>query len=514
MSAGIDTVVIGGGHNGLTAATVLARGGQRVALVERRTELGGLGGGREFASGYRSPGILHDSGALRPWVVGQLELEKYGVELRGEEIPVFIAQAGGEGRGLLLWRDPARASDEIEPSDADGYRHFRAFLDLIRPWIRGLLDNEPPDFFAPTKGDLWRLGRTALALRRLGKTDMMEVLRLLPMCTADWLSEWFESEILKAALAAPAFYASGLGPCAPGTNANLILADCVDGPGVRGGPQALVAGLEAAARAAGVEIVSGNGVRRVGIENGAATGVVLANGERLEAKSVAASCHPTHLFCDLVEPHLVPRRLLAHLRNFRCRGAAAKVHLALSELPAFACRPDLETARIRIGSSLQYLERASDAVKYRETADLPALDVRIPTLERPELAPPGHHVMSILAHTAPHGLEGGWNDERSRALLETVLCALERHLPDIRSAVVDSEVLSPADLESEFNLPGGHLLHGEPGLDQLLVRPTPECARYRTPFGGLYLCGSGSHPGGGITCAPGALAAKAMLKAS
>ncbi len=512
MSADFDSIVVGGGHNGLTTATFLARAGRSVVLVEQRSALGGLGGGREFSSGYRSSGILHDSVAVRPWIVQQLELQKHGVELREHEIPVMVPEADGDGPGLLQWRDPARASAELDGSDADGYRRFRAFLDILKPLIRELLDNEPPNIFAPAKGDLWRLGRSALTLRRLGKTDMMEVLRLMPMCTADWLGEWFRSDILKAALAAPAVYASGLGPRAPGTNANLILGDCVATSGVRGGPQALVAGLEAAARAAGVEILSGSEVREVKIENGAATGVVLASGERIEATSVAVSCHPAYLFSELVEPHLVSRRLMANLRNFRSRGAAAKIHLALSGLPTLACRPDLETGALQIGASLEYLERASDALKYREMAAAPALDIRIPTLETPELAPSGHHVMSILVFAAPHGLEGGWNARRSAELEETVLSTLERYLPDLRSAVVDSEVLSPADLESEFNLPGGHLLHGEPGLDQLLVRPTPECARYRTPFDGLYLCGSGSHPGGGITCAPGALAAKAMLK--
>ncbi len=508
-----DVVVIGAGHNGLTAAALLARAGRKVVVVERREVAGGLAAGHEFHPGYRSAGVLQDTTGVRRWVVAALGLEKHGLAFHSSPPPVFVPELAGSG--LELAHDPGDAADALSrhsPRDAERYGEYRAFLARVTPVLRRLSDRPPPEIFEPGLGDLLDLGRSALALRLLGKRDMMEVLRIAPMCVADYLGEWFDSELVKAALAGPAIAATWTGPWSPGTNLNLLL-DAAQGKGpVKGGPRALVAALERAAEALGVEVRRGAEVKGLELRKGRVTGVRLKDGEILEATTVAASCDPRQVFLRLLPRGASPRQSEQDMVNFRSRGTTAKVNLALSGYPRLACRPDLTPALIRTGETLDQLERAFDPVKYRQLSDQPVLDVQVPTIESPELAPDGHHVFSMLASFAPHDLEGGWNDERKAELYQRVVSSLSRYAPDLEDAIVGSEVLTPADLETRYRITGGHLYHGEHSIDQLVVRPTPECARYTTPFAGLFLCGSGSHPGGGITCAPGALAARAMLR--
>ncbi len=513
MSKKNDVVVIGAGHNGLTAAALLARAGRKVIVVEQREVIGGLAAGHELHPGYRSTGVLHDTAGVRRWVVESLELEKHGLAFHATPPPVFVPELNG--RGLELFHDPGAAAEELgqhSARDAERYREYRAWLARIAPVFRRLLDRSPPEIFEPGFGDLLGLGRSALSLRLLGKRHMMEILRIAPMCVADYLGEWFESELVRAALAGPAISSTWAGPWSPGTNLNLLLgAAHSDGP-VKGGPQALVAALERAARAQGVEIRTGAEVESLELRGGRVTGLRLAGGELIEAASVAASCDPKQVFLRLLPAGSLPRKSEQSIVNYRTRGTTAKVSLALSRYPQLACRPDLTPAVIRTGETLDQLERAFDPVKYRQLAEEPVLDIQVPTIESPELAPAGHHVFSILVSSAPYNLEGGWNDERKADLYQRVVSSLGRYAPDLEDAIVGSEVSTPADLESGYGTTGGHLYHGEHSTDQLVVRPTPECARYRTPFAGLFLCGSGSHPGGGITCAPGALAASTMSR--
>lgn len=522
MSQKHDVVVIGAGHNGLTAAAILARAGRKVLVVEGREVIGGLAAGEEFHPGYRSTGVLQDTAGIRRWVVADLGLEQHGLAFCSSPPPVFVPELSGPG--LELFRDPGDAAEELSrhsshlrasgatSQDAERYGEYRAFLARITPVLRRLLDRPPPEIFEPGLGDLLELGRSALSLRLMGKRDMMELLRIAPMCVADYLGEWFDSELLKAALAGPAIAATWTGPWSPGTNLNLLLDEAHrEGP-VKGGPQALVVALERAARAQGVEIRTGARVEGLELRQGRVAGVRLQDGEILEATAVAASCDPKQVFLRLLPAGASPRQSEQNMVNFRSRGTTAKVNLALSGYPRLACRPDVTPAVIRTGETLDQLERAFDPVKYRQLSDEPVLDVHVPTIESPELAPDGHHVFSILASFAPHDLEGGWTDERKDELYQRVVSALGRYAPDLEDAIVGSEVSTPAALETRYGITGGHLYHGEHSTDQLVVRPTPECARYQTPFAGLFLCGSGSHPGGGITCAPGALAARAMLR--
>jgi phytoene dehydrogenase-like protein len=346
-----------------------------------------------------------------------------------------------------------------------------------------------------------------MRVRRLGRRDMMELLRLPPMCVADWLGEFFTSPLLKAALALPAVAGDFLGPWSPGSTAALLLTEAASGPGVEGGGSAIAAALERAARAAGVEIRTGARVRAIALDKGAVAGVELEGGERIAGGRIAASCHPRTVFLDLLPPGATAFRLRERIANFRSRGTTAQVLLAVQKEVAL---PE-QAAVARIAGHVDDIERAFDAAKHRRFPDAEVLEVAVPSASDSARAPAGASVVSALAFAA-YQIEGGWTDAARERLAGRVIEVLDRHLlPGIRDAVVGKAVLAPPDLEERYGLVGGNLHHGEHGLDQLLVRPIPECVGYRTPITGLFLCGSGSHPGGGLTCAPGLLAAEAML---
>lgn len=501
------TAVIGAGLNGLTCATLLARKGHKVVVLEASAAAGGIAAPFEFHPGYRSAGVLHDTSGLRPRAVSQLALEQHGLTLRPRR-PDVVALAGPGERLLIPGDDDANRVRAALGGDADGYLRYRAALDRMRPVLASFLDMPPVDVVRVETVSRWELLKRAMKVRRLGRRDMLELLRLPPMCVADWLGEFMSSAPLKAALAWPAVAGDFLGPWSPGSTATLLLAEAAAGPGVEGGGSAIAAAVEKAARAAGVEIRTGARVARVALDKGAVAGVELAGGERVAADLVAASCHPRTLFLDLLPPSATAFRLRDRIASVRSRGTTAQVLLAVEkaiELPERA-------AIARIAGHVDDIERAFDAVKHRRFPDAGVLEVAVPSASDPSLAPAGASVVS--AHVfAPYQVDGDWNDGARERLARRVIDVLDRHLPGTREAVVASAVLAPPDLEARHGLPGGNLHHGEHGLDQLLVRPIPECVGYRTPIPGLFLCGSGSHPGGGLTCAPGLLAAETILAA-
>ncbi len=503
-----DVIVIGGGHNGLTAAGLLARRGRKVLVLEKREHVGGLAAAEEFHPGYRSPGVLHDTTGVRHRLIEALRLERHGLVLDSEPPSVFACPR--EGDGLLLHHDPARAVREISKfskRDAERYADYRAFIERVRGVVNGVFDEMPLSLGAIDSNTLWPVVRKAIGFKRLGRADMVEVFRVIPMSLADWLDEWFETDLLKALLAGPAVRGSFVGPRSPGSAFNLLLWECRKGPAVKGGAGALVHALENAARSAGAEIQTQAQVTGIEVSAGRVTGVRLAGGEKLDARVIAASNDPKSVLLGLIPDTAITEKLAHRIRTLRTNGTTAKVDIGVKRRlqPRGAENSDIEF--FRTGGNLTEIERAFDAVKYRLCADHPILDVASPKAGNADSG----HVFSVLVQYAPYDLDGGWDDDRREAYGGRVVEMLSEVVPQLGDQIAAVRVLTPSDIEAQFGCSGGHLYHGDHTLDQLFVRPVPECARYRTPLGGLILCGSGSFPGGGITCAPGALAAQEIL---
>lgn len=513
MADRYDVVVLGGGQNGLAAACRLAGAGRSVLVLEKRDELGGLCAPIEFHPGYRVPGLLHDEGRLEPAVTKRLRLEDHGLELR-EAPPVLLAES--DGPGILLSRDGDATGDEIAARsgpDADAWRAYRAFFDAVRPLVRRLWTSPPPPLSPGSVPELWEVARQGFGAWRLGRRTTLELLRVAPMCVADFLNERFGTPLLVEGLAAAPLLGTWSGPWSAGTTTNLLLLEAAPGRHVAGGPAALIGALERATRAAGATIRTGAEVARIRISGGRPAGVTLRDGEEIDTEVVVSSLDPRRTFLDLVPPATLPVGLEHEIRNIRMRGTAAKIHVALAGTPEVASRPGQEIEALHVGGGhVDRLERAFDAVKYRRASSFPVLDVRIPSVSDPDLAPPGHHVLSVQVGYAPYDLDGGWSELARAELQESVLGTLEAHVPGVRDRLVACQVVSPPDLEAGYGVTGGQLHHGEPALDQLFVlRPSAATARYATPVPGLYLGGSGSHGGGGVTCTAGLLAADAVL---
>ncbi len=510
-----SAIVIGAGHNGLVAGLYLAKAGRKVTVVERRGAVGGLCAATEIHPGYTVPGVLHDTTGVRRKVIDELQLARHGLQFESE--PPSVLAAHSEHKGVLLHADAQRSHDELEAlrqGDGDGYVEWRSFLSRIRGFVFRVLSERPPMMKPNSLPEMWRVGKTGLGLKRLGNADMLEVLRVAPMCAADWLQEYFGDPLLPAALAAPAVTGAFLGPWAAGSTASILLYECVRGAEVKGGPAALTESLRQAFEAAGGQILLEAEVAEILIDRNAVSGVGLVDGRNLEAPLVVASCDPKHALLELIEPGVLPFKVEEQIAVVRMRGTTAKLNLALDGHLTFNGRRGERHARAVVAEHVDDIERAFDAAKYRTCSKKPHLDVSVPSVGDASLAPDGKDVVSILAHFAPHNLEGGWTEDAKASFGDAVIEVLEGAAPGTKNQIVAREVLSPLDLKDRYGLTGGHVHHGEHALDQLLfMRPTPALARYRTPIAGLYLGGSGSHPGGGVTCQPGALAAKAILKA-
>jgi len=510
-----DVIVIGGGHNGLTAATILANKGNKVIVLEKRELLGGVAAGEEFYPGYSTTGLLHDTSGVRSEVIKELHLEKYGLEVDHHRSEVAILSKDGKSVTISPDKEAtAGAIAQFSNHDAEAYKIYREFIKKISKVINELMDHPPPNIDVEnlTMASLVVLAKKGMMLKGLGNKTMMELLKVAPMCVADFLNEKFETDFLKAGIAAPALYGAYAGPWSAYTSINLLLWECASRNSIKGGPQALVDALQKAAAEAGVEIRTGTEVERIVLdEHGAVSGVRLIGGEEISATKVAASCTPKETFLNLFDDFELEYGLNYWIDKIRSRGTTAKVNLAISR------QVDLNGERVefaRTGNSFDEMEKAFDPVKYREVTDTPFLDIHIPTITDPSLAPEGHSIISVLVHQIPYAFEAGWTAEAKKKLGDDVIKELEIYSPGIADAVVGMEVLSPADFEERYTLTEGHIYHGEHFVDQLITRPIPSCARYGTPVTGLYLCGSGSHPGGGITCAPGIMAASEILKSN
>lgn len=520
-----DAIVIGAGHNGLVTAAYLAKAGRRVLVLERRAKPGGIAVTEELFPGFSFSRCAPESCRLAPEVVGELRLAQHGLEWIAADPVVFAPQPSGAQ--LTIWRDPRRSAEEIarfSAADARRYPEFVALLSRLADVVGGLANAVPPDLPQVGWGDLRGMLPLAAPLRRLGRRRINELLRVLPMPVADLLNEWFESDAVKAAIAASAVRDLTWGPKEAGTAYALLFNWALSDTGlfrsagvVKGGAGALAMALAGAVRAAGGEIRCSSPVERLIVESGRVTGVALAGGERIASAAVASSADPRTTFFGLCEPRLLPAAFVRHVRNVKYRGSTARVHLALSALPEFTALgggdPGRVAVAIQIAPSIGYLQRAYDCTKYGEASSMPYLDAAIPTLLDPGLAPSGQHVLSITAKYAPHRLRQGSWEGRREAFGDAVVDTLVEYAPKLRDLIRFREVLVPPDLEAAYGVPEGSLCHGEMTLDQFFhMRPIPGHARYRGPFAGLYLCGASAHPGGIVNGIPGRNAAREILR--
>jgi phytoene dehydrogenase-like protein len=515
-----DVIIIGAGHNGLVAAYYLAKSGLKTVVLEQRGSVGGGAVTEELHPGFRCSTLDHTAGPLSAQVAADLNLSSFGLEMITPEARVLALSP--DGKSLCIYNDVGRTVKEIEKfsaKDAKSYPEFVNSFARIGKVLAPLVSMTPPSIDRPTKTDLWHLGKVGLAFRGLGKKDEYRLLRWAPMAVADLVGEWFETELLRATVAARGIHGAFAGPWSAGTSLGLLWQAALDGSAIgsashaKGGMGALSEALANAARAAGAEIRTAAKVNGVNAETGK---VVLESGEEIESRAVVSNADPRTTFLGLVDPIDLDPNFVLKMRNYRAPGTAAKINLALSGLPEFR-GVDGDKAklagRIHVGPEIDYLERAFDASKYGEFSAEPYLDITIPSIEDSSLAPAGKHVMSIHVQFAPYNLkEGDWNTRREE-FAGNVIEQLEKYAPGLRDLIVAAQVITPLDLEQTYGLSGGHIHHGEQTLDQFFTfRPLIGWAQYRTPLKRLYLCGAGTHPGGGLTGLPGANAAREILR--
>jgi len=555
-----NVIIIGAGHNGLVAAFYLARAGFKPLVLERRPVVGGAAVTAEFHPGFRASVLDGAAGPLAPTVAKDMQLEHHGAQWLEPKCRVFAPSQ--DARALLLHTSAAESAKRIAPfsqPDAAKYVELANIVVGAKNLISSLLTIPPPDIDHPTSADMWNLLGAGRGFRKLGKRNMQRLLRWGPMAVADFVAEFFETELLRAVIAARGIYGAAAGPWSAGTTALLLLRVAAGGlPDggpiyVRGGMGALSDAMAAAAKHAGAEIRTSAEVDRILVKDGAATGVALTNGEEIPANAVVSAADPKRTFLKLIEPvHLAPS-FLGQMQHYRCQGTVARVFFALDALPNFpalkneANETAALTGRIHIGPDIDYLERAFDDSKYGHFSRAPFLEAAIPSLLDPSLAPSGKHVMSVHMQYAPHKVNASsaasreaspvchsepaqfsrseesafrspaspqnWPAQRD-ALADTVVKTLAQYAPDLPSKILARRVITPLDLEQDYGLTGGHISHGELALDQLFtMRPLIGWARYRTPIRGLFLCGPGTHPGTGLTAASALNASRQILKA-
>ena len=522
---GFDVIIIGAGHNGLVTAAYLAQAGRRVLVLERRDLVGGCAVTEEVWPGYHVSTAAYLTSLLQDRIVKDLELERFGYHVDAKD-PAFFSPFP-DGRYLFMWQDRRKTLEEIarfSRRDAEVYPAYEEHLERLSIFVESMLLTTPPDFPPKTAGDFLEYLKLAARTAKLGRKELVGLVKIFTQSAADFLDEWFESPELKVTLATDGVIGANGGPRSPGT-AYILLHHCMGGVGgkrglwgfVRGGMGAVTKAMADSARSRGATIRLNAAVERVLVRGGRARGVVLQDGEEITAPVVASNLDPVATFRRLVDEKDLPPEFRSDIRRFRIEGTSLKMNLALSGLPDFRALPGApgphHRATMHICPSMDYVEHAWDDAKYGRPSERPLLEMTVPTLYDPSLAPPGKHIMGIFLQYAPYTLrDASWDDLRD-PFSERVLDVIEEYAPNIRSLIVHRQTLTPLDLERRFGLTGGNIFHGEMSLDQMFsMRPVAGWARYRTPVPGLYLCGSGAHPGGGVMGAPGYNAAREILK--
>ena len=522
-----DAVVIGGGHNGLIAAGYLARAGRRVLLVEKNDRVGGATFSEEILPGFTVSVFSYVVSLLRPQIIDDLDLARNGLQLQALDGTFTPLR---DGRALTRWHDPAKTRESLlrfSRRDADNYPLFGLRMHHLSRGIRDLLMMRPPRVGSVRPKELRGLVELASHFSGLGDRRFHELARLMTASASDYLDRWFETDALKATMAASGIIGTFLGISSPGTAYVLLhhYMGEIDGASrswgfQRGGMGAVAETLANAARSFGAEIRTNAGVERILTSGGRAAGVVLEGGEEVFADQVGSSVDPRRTFLGMLDPDELPGEFVRAIRRYRFQGSSGKVNLALDALPDFTALPGpgphLRGA-ISISPDRETMERAYDDAKYGRFSRSPYLDILIPSMIDPSMAPPGKHVMSIFVQYAPYHLngEGGDWDAQRDAFGDTVIRTLAEYAPNLPNIILERQVLTPLDIERRTGLTEGNIFQGELGLDQLFfLRPAAGWAQFHTPVRGLFLCGSGAHPGGGVMGAPGKLGAEAMLHAA
>ena len=519
-----DVIIIGGGHNGLVAACYLAKAGLKPLVLERRKQVGGGAVTEEIHPGFRCSSLAHTTGPFSSKIATDLDLNRHGLEFINS--PARLTVLNPDGPTPTIYQDASRtaaALKEISPKDATSYAEFSNSFARIGQVLAPLLSMTPPTIEKPAAGELWNLGKLGLSFRGLGKQDAFRLLRWGPMAVADLAAEWFETETLRAAVAARGIHSAFAGPWSAGTSTGLLMQAARDrnaiatSVGIKGGLGALTQALAKAALERGVEIRTATEVAAIKSNGDTAPTVVLMNGDELNARAVTSNADPHTTFLKLIDPIDLDPNFLLKVQNYRAQGCVAKINLALSALPIFSGltgdAAERLSGRVQVGHEIDYLERAFDAAKYGDFSSQPYLDITIPSLSDRSLAPEGAHVMSIHVQYAPYKLKQGDWISRKEEFADAIVDALTAYAPDLKQLIIQRQIITPLDLEQRYGLAGGHPAHGEQSLDQFFMfRPLIGWAQYRTPIKGLYLCGAGTHPGGEITGQCGANAAREIIK--
>ena len=523
MTPTYDAIIVGGGHNGLVAAAYLARAGKRVLVLERRHLVGGAAVTEEIFPGYKFSVFSYVVSLLRPEIIRDLNLPGHGLQVLPLESTLTPLPNGDY---LASWADHDATRRELlrhSPVDAEAYDEFGRLMHHMAMAVRPILGMIPPDPTSLSPKELLSLARLGRHFSGIGEEHFHALFKLMTMSAADFLDEWFECEPLKATKSASGIIGTFLGPRSPGTAYVLLhhYMGEIDGAFrawgfAKGGTGAISEAIASAGRGFGAEIRTNAPVAQVLVRDGRATGVVLENGDELRAGVVVSGLDPKQTFTRLVDPAQLPGDLVESIRRYKFRGSSGKVNLALDALPDFTCMPGngphLRGA-ISISPSIDYIERAYDDAKYGEFSRKPYMDIIIPSMIDPGMAPPGKHVMSIFVQYAPYNLNGGWTPERREAFGDTVIDTLAEYAPNLRSIIRHRQVITPHEIEATTGLTEGNIFQGELALHQLFfLRPAPAWSRYTTPIRNYYQCGAGTHPGGGIMGASGRLAALEILK--
>ncbi len=516
-----DAIVIGAGHNGLVAAAYLAKAKRSVLVLEAAEQIGGMAATDEFHPGYRSPACAHILHLLHPQVIRDLGLAGHGLDYAVADLATVSLLDGRERLVLGQPAETAASLGRFSKADAERLPGFREKLLRLAGALRPALLRTPPRLDFGDWSNILALARLGLSARLLGRKDMRELLRIVGMNAADLMNDDFECEALKGVYGLDSVLGNHMGPRSPNTVYTLLYRAAGEAASRRGalglpkgGMGAVAAAMAAAATGFGAEIMTGSPVARITAKDDRATGVVLADGREISAGLVLSGADAKRTFFDLLGVEHLDTNFVRRLRNVRAKGATAKLDLALDGLPDLGVEGELaRRARFVVAPSLLYLERGFDCVKYAQPAEAPGLEVTIPTLADPGLAPSGHHVLSALVQYAPHTpRDGGWAAQRA-PFASRVIDLLAAHLPGLKERIVAQRLQTPGDIEARFGATGGHWHHGEIALDQVwMLRPMPGLQQYRGPVAGLLLCGAAAHPGGGVMGAAGANAAREALR--